>query len=80
MPKHDPPIRDVGPALQIDQKKGAYPFVTFAVDGESDKLIIMIDANEGGTTIAQGQNVAFLKLSPKKAQAIRKWLDREFPE
>lgn len=77
MPKHEPPIRDMGTAIQIDVKKGQYPFITLAVT-EDDKLVVMVDANEGGQTINAGQNVAAIKLSKKKAQALGNFLLREF--
>lgn len=77
MPKHDPPIRDVGSAIQIDAKKGKWPFITMAQD-EDGNLIVLIDANEGGAVINQGQNVAAVKLSKKKARALGTFLEREF--
>lgn len=70
-----PPIREGADILEIDQKKGQWPFIRF-VRLDEGRLGIIIDSNEGGQVINQGQGIAGIALGPKKARKVREFLER----
>lgn len=74
-----PPIRESDEFIEIDAKKGKWPFVRL-VRGPKGELFILMDANEGGSmVVGRPENMAALVLSKKKAKAIREFLERTEP-
>jgi hypothetical protein len=73
-----PPIREGERHIEIDVRKGAYPFVRFerAHDG---RLLIVMDSNEAGQVMGEGRGVAAMVLSKKKSRAIERFLRRTDP-
>ncbi len=75
----DPPIRETEFAISIDQVKGQWPYAS-AVWGHDPegkrKLVIGVDQNEGGQLISEGVGMGAVALSPKKARALRDFLNR----
>jgi hypothetical protein len=69
-----PPVRtDHETYIEIDQAKGKYPFLHVqAVEG---RWAIVMDANEGGAVIGEGQNQSMLRLSNKRMRALRDFLN-----
>lgn len=79
-----PPIRDSGMGIEIDADKGKWPFIK-AIWAEHEttgkiRLVLIIDSNEGGSVINEGQGIAMLALSKKKVKAFRDFLDRSLDE
>lgn len=70
-----PAIREGDDYIEIDQSKGSWPFVKF-VRGDKDRLLMLIDSNEGGQIIGEGQGIAMLVISKKKAKALKEFLER----
>lgn len=70
-----PAIRERDDHIEIDAKKGKWPFIH--IDRNEDgSITVIIDGNEGGQIIGEGVAVAAIKLSPKKAKRLREWLER----
>ena len=61
--------------IEIDQKKGEWPFMRAQV-GEN-LIALFIDCNKGGQLVGEGQGLALIHLSHKKARALRDFLDME---
>jgi hypothetical protein len=70
-----PPIRVGEDGIEIDAKKGKWPFMRMVrgVDGE---LFILIDSNEAGSVMGRTENMAAITLSKKKTKAIEEFLVR----
>lgn len=86
MPRHpgEPPaIRDDGAGIEIDQRRGKWPFMK-AMWGQDEKgrlrLIVIVDANEAGQVVGENANVGIIAISKKKARALRDFLDRTLAE
>lgn len=77
MPK-PPPVREGANIIEIDQKKGAWPFVRF-VRLDDGGVGIIVDCNEGGQSINEGQGVAVIAIGKKKARKLREFLERTEP-
>lgn len=75
MPKSPPPIREFENGIEIDMKKGEWPYIKM-VRIEGGHLAIFVDCNPGGQVINSGQGLAAVTLSPKKAKALRAFLER----
>jgi hypothetical protein len=82
MPRHPddiPAVRDSGDSIEIDAKKGKWPFMK-AIWGEDkhgrERLIFIIDSNEGGQIVGENANVGILGISRKKAEALHAFLGR----
>lgn len=79
-----PPIREQPFSLQIDQKKGKWPFANFvwAVEEATGKkrLLVSVDCNEAGDIIGENKHRAAVALSKKKVEALRDFLDRTLDE
>jgi hypothetical protein len=70
-----PAIREGEDTLEIDQKKGKWPYVRF-VRLEDGSVGVIIDANEGGVVVGQGVGTGVIVLSAKKARRVREFLER----
>lgn len=70
-----PPIREGENVIQIDAKKGKWPWLQ-ALRFEDGSIAITIDMNEGGQVAMSGVGTAGLKLSKKKARRLREFLER----
>lgn len=76
MPRDTPPaVREDDVAIEIDAKKGRWPFVK-AIRGERGRLALVIDQNEGGQVIGEGRGVGIIVISRKKAKRLREFLER----
>lgn len=75
MKERFPAIREHDDHIEIDAKKGKWPFIHIDRD-EDGSLMVIIDCNEGGQIIGEGVGVAAIKLSPKKARRLREFLER----
>jgi hypothetical protein len=71
-----PPIREAEEFIEIDVKKGHWPFIRL-VRGPYKRILILMEANDAGSIVmGRPENMAAMELSPKKAKAIRKFLER----
>ena len=59
--------------IEIDQKKGEWPFIRAQIGDEH--IALFIDCNKGGQVIGDGHGLALVHLSHKKARALRDFLD-----
>jgi hypothetical protein len=75
MPKSQPPIREGANYIQIDAKKGRWPWIQ-AVRHEDNTVSIAVDMNEGGQMIGTGVGTAGIRLSKKKIRLLREFLER----
>lgn len=76
MPKDiPPPVREGEDFIEIDMKKGRWPYAKFG-RLEDGSVVIYLDCNEGGQVIGQGVGLAALRLSAKKARRLREFLER----
>lgn len=73
-----PPVREGANIIEIDQKKGAWPFIRF-MRLDDGSLGIFVDGNEGGQIINEGQNIATIIVGKKKARKLREFLERTEP-
>ena len=75
-----PPIREGEEFIEIDAKKGKWPFMraVWGVDMSTDKrcLALIVDGNDGQQFIGEGRGIGMLLLTEKKARALRDFLDR----
>lgn len=64
--------------IEIDQKKGEWPFVRAQA---AEKFIaVFIDCNKGGQIVGDGHGLALIHLSHKKAAALRDFLNDELED
>lgn len=70
-----PPIREHENHIEIDAKKGKWPFLHVDRDPEGGITIVM-DCNEGGQVVGEAVGVSVIRLSPKKARRLREFLER----
>lgn len=75
MPEKLPPVRESEDSIEIDQKKGQWPYARF-VRLEEGELGIILDSNQGGIIIGEGVGQAALVISKKKARRLREFLER----
>lgn len=75
MPRNPPAVRETEDSIEIDAKKGQWPFIK-VVRGDKDRVLILIDCNEGGQVINEGAGVAVIAISAKKATRLREFLER----
>lgn len=78
MAKKLDPIREGERVLEMDQKKGEWPFARF-VRLDDGGLGIIVDGNEGGQVVNEGQGIAVIALGKKKARKLREFLERTEP-
>lgn len=74
-----PPIRTDGTSfIEIDQRKDRHPFLHVqAVRLDNGKLrwAVVMDSNEGGQIVGEGQGISMLLLSDRKMRALRDFLN-----
>lgn len=73
------PVQETETIIQIDQKKGKWPFLKVAVL-TSGKLGFFIDCNEGGQIVGQDQGKAVMTMNRKKVERLRDFLTRMLDE
>lgn len=71
-------IRQGDNFIEIDQKKGEWPY--FRAQADDDFITLFIDSNKGGQLVGEGQGMALIHISHKKARALRDFLDAAGPE
>lgn len=70
-----PAIREYEDHIQLDQKKGEWPF-THVVREPEGGLLIMIDQQHTEQVASEGVGQAAIRLSPKKSRALLNFLNR----
>ena len=74
MAKKRPAVREDADSIQIDMKKGRWPFMHAQDFGEG--VLVFIDQNESGMVVGEGVGLAGIPMSYKKAARLRDFLDR----
>lgn len=67
-------VREDAESIQIDAKKGAWPFLHVQNVPEHGKVLFFIDANESGQIIGEGVGLAGVAFNYKKAARLHAWL------
>lgn len=67
-------VADDGRGIEVDIKKGKWPFIRMIRQPDNSVLILM-DTNEGGSVAGRSENMAGAVISPKKAAFIRSFLE-----
>ena len=75
-----PPIRESEHSIEIDAKKGKWPFVRalWGLEEATGKrrLALIVDGNEVQHLVSEGTGIGVIVLTEKKAAALRDFLDR----
>lgn len=72
-----PPVREEEFSIEIDMRRGKWPYLKAAWGTDQKarvRLLVVVDANEGGQVIGEGANQAVLAISKKKAIRLAKWI------
>lgn len=70
-----PPVREFHDHIQIDQKRGEWPFTHIARE-PAGGLLIAIDQQQLEEVASEGVGQAAIHLSPKKSKALLDFLNR----
>lgn len=60
--------------MEIDQNKRQWPFFRIELLRDAKRVGIYIDCNEGGQVVGEGKGIASVRISLKKARALRDFL------
>lgn len=80
----DPPaVREEEFSIEIDMKKGKWPFLKAIWGRDKDerlRLVFIVDANDKALTMTEGVGIGIVALSRKKAKRLADFIYRTLDE
>jgi len=72
-------VRSDDMVIELDQTKNAHPFIHIErgfLDNDPSKpgYVFIIDSNEGGQIVGEGQGIGMIVLPQKRMRKLRDWL------